>query len=97
MEQTYENALAIELGLRGIAFERQKPIQLQYKDKSIGEGKIDLLIEEKLVVELKAIETIHDAHKTQVFVYLQAIQQPLGLLVNFHSPRLIDGVSRVAA
>ena len=94
-EKTYENALMIELRLQGISAERQLPVELDYKDESIGEGVIDILVEGTLVVELKAIDAIHDAHKNQVLAYLKAIDQPVGLLLNFHAPRMAEGVRRV--
>jgi len=95
LESTYEKALVIELELRGIRCEVQKPVDLTYKGKSIGEGKIDLLIEGRLIVELKAVKELVDAHKTQVLAYLKASGHKLGLLINFHSPLLKDGVKRV--
>ena len=66
-----------------------------YKDRPIGEGKIDVLVEEELIVESKAVNELSDAHKTQVLAYLKATDQKLGLLINFHSPLIKDGVRRV--
>jgi GxxExxY protein len=95
LESTYEAALAVEMGLRGIAFERQKPIPLQYKGRNIGEGRLDLLVAECLVVELKAVEALLPIHKAQVISYLKATRLQLGLLINFNVPVLRDGVQRV--
>ncbi|MGB0766241.1 MAG: GxxExxY protein [Phycisphaeraceae bacterium] len=95
LESTYERALSIELDLRGISHELQKPVALEYKGRSIGDGKVDLLIQGILVVELKAVKDLADAHKTQVLAYLKATDHRLGLLINFHSPLLKDGVARV--
>ena len=95
LESTYERALSIELELRGIQHEIQKPVALTYKGKSIGDGKIDVLVEGELIVELKAVKELADAHKTQVLAYLKATDLKLGLLMNFHSPLLKDGIRRV--
>lgn len=95
LELTYEKALSIELDLRGVRHQIQKPVSLTYKDKPIGDGKIDVLVEDVLIVELKAVKELVDAHKTQVLAYLVATGLKLGLLINFHSPLLKDGVRRV--
>lgn len=95
LESTYERALSIELNLRGIEHSVQFPCSLKYKGKDIGEGKLDLLIENILIVELKAVKELADAHQTQVLAYLKATDLPLGLLINFHNTLLKDGVRRV--
>ena len=95
LESTYERALSIELDLRGIKHQTQYPCTLKYKGEDIGEGKLDLLVEGALIVELKAIKELADAHKTQVLAYLKATGHPIGLLINFHSPLLKDGIRRV--
>lgn len=95
LESTYERALSIELGLRGIHHQVQVPCQLKYKGEDIGGGKLDLLVEGVLVVELKAVNELSDAHKTQVIAYLKATGHSLGLLISFHNALLKDGVRRV--
>jgi len=95
LESTYEKALSIELDLRCVRHEVQKPVSLIYKEKPIGDGKLDLLVEGMLIVELKALKELADAHKTQVLAYLKATDLKLGLLINFHSPLLKDGIRRV--
>lgn len=95
LESTYEKALSIELQLRGIKHQCQAPVALKYKDQPIGDGKIDLLVEDRLIVELKAVSALADAHKTQILAYLKATDCKLGLLINFHSPLLKDGIRRV--
>jgi GxxExxY protein len=94
-EQAYETALAIELGLRGIPFTRQPVVRLRYKGHDIGEGRMDLLVDEKLVVELKAVESLAPVHTAQVLAYLKASRLTLGLLLNFNVRRLAMGVRRV--
>ncbi len=95
LESVYEEALAIELNVRGIRFERQKAISVKYKEQPVGEGRLDLLIAEKLLVELKAVETLAPIHKAQVISYLKATGLQLGLLINFNVPVLRAGVQRV--
>jgi len=84
LEQHYENALCIEFELRGIPFRRQAQVDLQYKNRPIGTGKVDLLVGDRLIVELKAVETIGEIHFAQVISYLNIKKLRLGLLLNFN-------------
>jgi GxxExxY protein len=95
LESIYEEALAVELSLRGMPFERQKPIALRYKGHSIGEARLDLLVGNELLVELKAVEAFAPVHKAQVISYLKATNLHLGLLINFNVPVLRSGIQRV--
>ena len=95
VESVYENALVIELGLRGIPFERQAGFLVDYKGHDVGEGRIDLLVERCLIVELKAVERFTDVHVAQAIAYLKATGHTLALLVNFNVPVLFRGVRRV--
>jgi|GEM_PF-158175 len=95
LESVYEQAMSVELGLLGIAFERQVPVAVTYKGHSIGEGRLDLLVDGKLVVELKAVDQFAPIHTAQVMSYLKATGHRLGLLINFNVIRLKDGVKRV--
>jgi len=83
LESIYENALAIEFAIRAIAFIRQKSIPLFCKDHQIGEHRLDFLVEEKIVVELKAIEVLEDIHFAIVRSYLKATNLADGLISNF--------------
>jgi GxxExxY protein len=94
-EALYEAALCVELGLRGIAFRRQVAFDVEYKGVVIGVKRVDLIIEEKVLVELKAIEQIAPVHKAQVLTYLKITGLKLGLLINFNVPFLKDGLKRV--
>lgn len=85
----------IELALRGIPFERQKPVPVSYKGHSVGEGRIDLLVAADLLVELKAVEALAPIHTAQVISYLKATRLHLGLLINFNVPVLRAGIQRV--
>jgi len=95
LESIYEEALTVELTARQIPWERQKPLTVKYKDRAVGEGRIDLLVAGKLLVELKAVETLAPIHKAQVISYLKASGLQLGLLINFNVPVLRAGIQRV--
>jgi GxxExxY protein len=82
-EDIYEQALTFELEARGIGFERQKPIQVYYKGQFAGNYRLDLLVEDKIIVELKAVSALNDLFKRQVVSYLRAAGLRLGILVNF--------------
>ncbi len=94
-ESLYEEALSIELGLRQIAFERQKPVAVNYKGREIGEGRVDLVVGDELLVELKAVEALAPIHRAQVISYLKATERHLALLINFNVPVLRSGIQRV--
>ena len=95
LESTYAKALAIELTRRNIQFVQESPIHLSYKGESIGEGRIDLLAEDRLIIELKAVEKIAPIHHAQVMSYLKITQKTLGLLINFNVEVLRDGIKRI--
>ena len=95
LEAVYEEALAVELRIRGIPHRRQAPVSVRYKGFSVGEGRIDLLIDDCLVIELKAVESFAPIHTAQVLSYLRASGCCLGLLINFNVPLLRRGIRRV--
>ncbi len=95
LESVYEHALAAELDLSSIAFERQKLFALSYKCRRVGEGRMDFLIGGCLVVEIKAVETLLPIHKAQVMSYLKATRRRLGLLINFNERILKSGIQRI--
>ena len=95
LESIYEQALAVEFAIRGIAFVRQKSIPLFYRDHQIGEHRLDFMVEKKIVVELKAIETLENVHFAIVRSYLKAAGVADGLLLNFSSmPLTVKRVRR---
>jgi len=94
-ESVYEKALCVEFKLRGIPFERQRAVQIDYKGHEVGTGVIDLLVEGKLVVELKTVEELLPVHSAQVISYLKAMGAKLGLLLNFRVAVLKHGIRRV--
>ncbi len=95
LERTYQLALEAELELTGLAFRCQVPLGLSYKGRNVGEFRLDLVIAETIVVELKAVESLASVHIAQVISYLKATQLPLGLILNFNVPTLVEGVRRV--
>jgi len=95
MESVYEQALAVELKLRGIVHARQHPVSVAYKGNSVGEGRLDFLVGEKLIVELKAVESVMPIHKSQLISYLKVLSLPLGLLMNFNVRMMRDGIQRI--
>lgn len=95
LESVYEEALCVELTLRSIPFVRQPQVELAYKGHPVGKGRLDLLIGDSLVVELKAVEGLNEVHKAQVISYLRTTGYMLGLLINFNVPVLRDGIKRI--
>ncbi len=95
LESVYEEALAVELTLLNIPFIRQIPVSVQYKDQLVGQGRLDFLVNDELVVELKAVDALLPIHKAQVLSYLKATRHRLGLLINFNVPVLMRGVQRI--
>jgi GxxExxY protein len=95
LESVYQAALEVELKLQGIPFEPQKPVGVSYKGHPVGDGRLDFLVSDMLVVELKAVDELADVHKAQVISYLKATRLHLGLLINFNVTVLKNGVKRV--
>ena len=95
LEEVYELALCVELRLRGVPFERQKPTKVEYKGEYVGEGRLDLLVNNRLVVELKAVRELAPIHSAIVLSYLKATDRRLALLINFKVSRLRDGIRRL--
>jgi GxxExxY protein len=95
LESVYEEALGIELKLRGIPFVSQVPVGVAYKGCQIGEGRLDILVDNILIVELKAVEALAPIHMAQVISYLKMTGLKLGLLINFNVPVLKEGIKRV--
>jgi GxxExxY protein len=95
LESVYEQALAVELGLRSVRFQRQVTFALSYKGHPIGEGRLDFLVEDVLIVELKAVDELAAIHTAQALSYLKATGHHLALLINFNVPLLTSGIKRV--
>jgi len=95
LEGVYEEALGVEFRLRGIRFERQKALSVRYKGCPVADSRVDLWVEDGLIVELKAVEKILPIHHAQLISYLKAGALPLGLIINFNERLLKDGVRRI--
>ena len=83
LEKVYENALLFELKRNGLEAEQQKSIIVHYEDQIVGEYIVDILVNQRIIIELKAIESLSGIHEAQLINYLKATQTPLGLLINF--------------
>jgi GxxExxY protein len=96
LESAYEACLARELELSNIPFERQKPLPVAYKGIQLDCGyRLDLLVDQQLVVELKAVDSIQPIHEAQMLTYLRMTGCSLGLLANFHAKTMKDGLRRM--
>lgn len=95
LESVYEEALSFELEQRAVPFTRQHVISVSYKGRPVGEGRLDMLVAGRLVVELKAVDELAPIHMAQVISYLKATGHKLGLLINFNVPTLKQGIRRV--
>ena len=87
LEKVYENALLIELKRRGLTAESQVPIKVLYKENVVGEFIADILVEGKIILELKTVKTIDKIHEAQLLNYLKATGIRVGILVNFKHPK----------
>ena len=95
LESAYCECLAYELYHSGLYVEKQKPLPILYKDIKLEHGyRIDLLIENTLVLELKTVECFTDVHYAQILTYLKLGNYPVGLLINFHTKTLKEGIKR---
>jgi GxxExxY protein len=95
LESTYEQCLAHELKLNGIAFQLQHPQSVQYKGIRLNCGyRLDVLVEKKLIVELKSVDEIKRIHEAQLLTYMKLAEVKIGLLMNFNVTTLKDGIKR---
>jgi GxxExxY protein len=94
-EATYENALDIELRVRDIPFERQVWIDVEYRGEVVGRRRLDFLVGDRLIIEVKAVAQLSPLHKAQLYTYLKLTGLQLGLLINFDVQILKDGIKRV--
>lgn len=94
LERIYQEAMEHELKLQGLAFARQVPVAMRYKGIVIVGQRLDLVVENQVVVELKSVESVIDVYLAQLVGYMKAGKYPLGLVVNFNVPVLRKGVFR---
>ncbi len=97
LEQLYEEALCIELERRNLSFERQKSLIIDYKGHNIGSFRLDLLVEDRVILELKSVKEILPVHEAQLLCYLRLADMPIGLLINFNVDVLRSGIKRMAS
>ncbi len=96
LESVYEVCLVHELHKRGLSLERQVTLPIEYAGVKLDAGlRLDLLVEDELIVELKAVETMHPLFVAQLLTYLKLTGKKLGLLINFNVPLIKDGIRRV--
>ena len=96
LESAYEECLCHELSLRGVSFERQKPLPVEYKGTKLDCGyRLDIIVENTIILELKSCEKIEPIHKAQLLTYLKLSGLHLGLLLNFNVPVMRDGIIRI--
>jgi GxxExxY protein len=95
LESTYETCLAYELKQMGLDVKQQQALPVVYKEVKLDAGyRIDLLIENKVIIEIKSVEALADIHTAQLLTYLKLKDLKLGLLINFNSVRVVDGLKR---
>ena len=87
LEKVYENALLVELNERGLSAENQVPIKVKYKGKEVGAYFADIVVEDQILLEIKAVESLQKVHEAQLLNYLKATGYKIGLLVNFAHPK----------
>ena len=95
LEKVYQRALSVELEHLGISHRIESPVNILYRGVDVGEGRADILIMDQIIVELKTVEAIKDIHRAQVISYLKATGIRLGLLMNFNTTLLKDGIQRI--
>ena len=97
MESVYQSCMVIELEKQNIQVDAEVPVTISYSGQKIdGDAfRIDLLVENQIIVELKSVEQIKKVHKKQLLTYLRLAKKPLGLLINFNEILLKDGITRI--
>lgn len=97
LEHVYSACMRIELLNMGIEVKNEVPLPVIYQGRKVAEEgfRLDLLVEDRIIVELKSVECIKSVHKKQLLTYLRLANKPLGLLINFNEPLLKDGITRI--
>ena len=96
LKSAYEECLCRELAIRGLNFERQKPLAISYKGIKLDCGyRLDIVVEELVILELKAVERIEPIHEAQLLTYLKLSDLKLGIMINFNVPILKKGIKRI--
>jgi len=96
LEKIYEDALCHEFDLRGLKFQRQMPVAVSYKGKKMPtDYRIDIIVDNTIIVELKAVDRVLPVHEAQILSYMKLTGSPLGLIANFNTTLMEDGIKRV--
>lgn len=96
LESVYQKALIHELKLRGFKIDYEVPIEIYYKDINVGDSlRLDILVNEEIVIELKSVENVLPVHKKQLLTYLRLLDFEVGLLINFNVSLLKEGITRI--
>ncbi len=96
LESVYETCLCKEFDLRKINYQRQVSIPIKYKGEQLdADYRIDILVENEIIIELKSVDILHPVFKAQLLTYLKQANNNLGLLINFNVPKLVDGFNRM--
>ncbi len=96
LESVYQKALIHELKLRGFKIDYEVPIEIYYKDINVGDSlRLDILVNEEIVIELKSVENVLPVHKKQLLTYLRLLDLEVGLLINFNVSLLKEGITRI--
>ena len=96
-ESTYRNAFCLELAAQKIPFECEKPFVVKYRNRPVSTHRIDLIVRNRLIIELKAVRMLERIHESQLLSYLKVSQLPAGLLMNFGGATLKEGIQRVVS
>lgn len=94
LENTYESALCIELEMTGLKYTRQVVVPVVYKGRQIGEHRIDLIVENAVIIEIKSVERFDPVFESQILTYLKIADKKIGLLINFNTHLVKDGIKR---
>lgn len=94
LEATYEEAMCVEFGFAGLKFARQTPFPIRYKGRVLGEYRLDLLVEDRVIIEIKSVERPDPIFEAQLLTYLRATNKKVGLLINFNTRLLHNGIKR---
>ncbi len=97
LESVYQSCMVVELKTMGMSVRSEVPVPVYYRGQRVTEEglRLDLLVNDQVIVELKSVEEVQPVHKKQLLTYLRLTQKPLGLLINFNVPLLKDGITRV--
>ena len=97
LESVYEEALCYELEKRGLAVERQKPVPILYKGHVLNtELRLDILVEDQIIIELKSVEEMKKVFSKQLLTYLRLMNKEIGILVNFNTDNILNSITRIA-